>query len=267
MDNSTSKKLNTDISSSASGKRLPTASTSSPNLLKPTNLSRWSHLSPGSTSDKSLEYSKLKLELLDSLSQLISDAEDPLQVENIAECSIRKRNVNWHSPIHKYANATTTTTSTPTATATQEKQQQTSPQSISTTSSTHTSQVGDNSSISSGSSNGSPKKKVRIDECVQEFYDDLISRTIEPMTLNSSTPPRMAGEETIRGRILNVRRTVGEDDGFESLNGKSSSGEDTNASPQLTKNQLRLRINALDSIQLTQLNEVGNQYAFALYSN
>lgn len=183
--------------------------------------------------------SKFKLDL---------NTEDLL--DNDTECSIRKRNVNWQSPIHKYASSTTT--------ATQEKQQQTSPQSISTTSSTHTSHLGENSSISSSSSTGSPIKTVRIDDCVQEFYDDLINRTMEPVMHKSTSNSSVAGVEILDsssgggggGGVSNTRRTVGEDDGFESLNGKSSSGEDTNASPHVTKNQLRLRLNAIDHGQV-----------------
>ncbi|XP_023302552.2 protein phtf [Lucilia cuprina] len=186
---------------------------------------------------------KLKLNLVETLCPH-SNSEDLLHLDNDTECSIRKRNVNWHSPIHKYAITTTTST--------QEKQQQTSPQSISTTSSTHTSHVGDNSSISSGSTSPvSPTKTVRIDECVQEFYDDLINRTTEPLT-KASTDSTEAG--VVRGvsTVSNARRAVGEDDGFESLNGKSSSGEDTNASPHVTKNQLRLRLNTMDNHQRLQ---------------
>ncbi|KNC33727.1 putative homeodomain transcription factor [Lucilia cuprina] len=186
---------------------------------------------------------KLKLNLVETLCPH-SNSEDLLHLDNDTECSIRKRNVNWHSPIHKYAITTTTST--------QEKQQQTSPQSISTTSSTHTSHVGDNSSISSGSASPvSPTKTVRIDECVQEFYDDLINRTTEPLT-KASTDSTEA--DVVRGvsTVSNARRAVGEDDGFESLNGKSSSGEDTNASPHVTKNQLRLRLNTMDNHQRLQ---------------
>ena len=241
-------KSHTDISSNTSGKRLLTVSTSTPIVLKPPTAQSTSFISPVNPLDGTTKNDNLKLKLNEIWFPHTSPAEDPSQVDNDTECSIRKRNVNWHSPIHKYASTATT----------QEKQQQTSPQSISTTSSTHTSQVGDNSSISSGSSNTSPKKTVRIDDCVQEFYDDLINRSIEPMTINSSIPQRTVGEEVVLDRMLNVRRAIGEDDGFESLNGKSSSGEDTNASPQLTKNQLRLRINTLDSIQRAQLDEVDN---------
>ncbi|XP_037806609.1 putative homeodomain transcription factor [Lucilia sericata] len=186
---------------------------------------------------------KLKLNLVETLCSH-SNSEDLLHLDNDTECSIRKRNVNWHSPIHKYAISATTST--------QEKQQQTSPQSISTTSSTHTSHVGDNSSISSGSTSPvSPTKTVRIDECVQEFYDDLINRTTEPITKPSAVSTE-AG--VVRGvsTVSSARRAVGEDDGFESLNGKSSSGEDTNASPHVTKNQLRLRLNTIDNHQRLQ---------------
>uniref|UniRef100_A0A1I8P8U4 PHTF1/2 N-terminal domain-containing protein n=1 Tax=Stomoxys calcitrans TaxID=35570 RepID=A0A1I8P8U4_STOCA len=132
--------------------------------------------------------------------------------DNQSECSIGKRNVTFASP-------------------TQEKQQQTSPQSVSTTSSTHTSQHGEISSLSSNSPNNSPIKTVRIDDCVQEFYDDLINRTA--ITNSSQQQPQPI--HLVENR--DVRRAVGDDDGFESLNGKSSSGEDTNASPQA----LRLR--------------------------
>lgn len=196
---------------------------------------------PPQTSSTQTTHHQLKLDLDKELCKH-ANTDDLLQLDNDTECSVKKRNVNWHSPIHKYA-----------TTSTQEKQQQTSPQSISTTSSTHTSQIGDNSSISSGSTSVSPTKTVRIDECVQEFYDDLINRTTEPITTNSESPAPHQ-----RGGILNIRRTLGgEDDGFESLNGKSSSGEDTNASPHAPKNQLRLRLNTLDSHQrVLQLNEV-----------
>lgn len=192
--------------------------------------------------------SVLQLDLVQDHGKCIN-TDDLLQLDNDTECLNKKRNVNWQSPIHKYA-----------TTATHEKQQQTSPQSISTTStsSTLTSQVGENSSISSGSSSASPSKKVRIDECVQEFYDDLINRTTEPKTSNSQNP--------VCERILNVRRTVGDDDGFESLNGKSSSGEDTNASPHAPRSQLRLRLNTLDNHQrIQQLNEPSQNNAPTCY--
>ncbi|XP_061397395.1 protein phtf [Musca vetustissima] len=152
--------------------------------------------------------SQLKLDLSDS----ITNSEDFL-LNNAAECTLRKRNV-------KFA-------------VTQEKQQQTSPQSVSTTSSTRTSLRGDNSSPSSNSPCVSPTKTVRIDDCVQEFYDDLISRSSAP------APQQLSNVPSEGQNVSNTRRIVGDDDGFESLNGKSSSGEDNNASPH----GLRLRTN------------------------
>ncbi|KAH8372986.1 hypothetical protein KR009_009536, partial [Drosophila setifemur] len=65
----------------------------------------------------------------------------------------------------------------------------------------------------------------------------------------------LAEKEETRTLSYQTRRRIGEDDGFESLNGKSSSGEDNNHSPLLStgaamppvsvqNSQLRLRLNA-----------------------
>uniref|UniRef100_T1PJG5 Male germ-cell putative homeodomain transcription factor n=1 Tax=Musca domestica TaxID=7370 RepID=T1PJG5_MUSDO len=164
--------------------------------------------------------SQLKLDLSDT----ITNSEDFL-LNNGAECTLRKRNV-------KFAE-------------TQEKQQQTSPQSISTTSSTRTSLKGENSSPSSNSPCLSPTKSVRIDDCVQEFYEDLMSRS----SAATAQQQRAANAPAEGQNASNTRRTVGEDDGFESLNGKSSSGEDNNASPHA----LRLRSNIGNSHERVEL--------------
>lgn len=194
---------------------------------------------------------RLKLETGADMACKTSHTENlPADIDN--DSLIRKRNVNWHSPIHKFASIATTT---------QEKQQQTTPQSISTTSSTRTSHVGENSSMSSGSSSASPGKSVRIDDCVQEFYEDLIKRTMEPSV---TLPPESEEAGSMNGRGVPTRRTLGDDDGFESLNGKSSSGEDTNPSLHVAKSQLRLRLNAFDNRRVH--NEVNLSETETLYA-
>ncbi|XP_075147407.1 protein phtf-like [Haematobia irritans] len=142
------------------------------------------------------------------------------------------------------------------ASHTQEKQQQTSPQSVSTTSSTHTSQQGDMSSLSSNSPNTSPIKTDRND--IEEFYDDLISRTTNSTDMINALPaPQPTPQNVVENE--NLRRTVGDDDGFESLNGKSSSGEDTNVSPQA----LRLRSVLNNHERVEQLMERKNKVQIA----
>ncbi|XP_037888650.1 putative homeodomain transcription factor [Glossina fuscipes] len=147
------------------------------------------------------------------------------------ECQLRR--VNWRSPIHKCASINSITIDT------QEKQQQTSPQSISTTSS-----MGENASVSS-SSNSSPSKAMHIDLCVQEFYDDLIDRT----TNNDHVDNINAAENRNRVNAGTQRRgAIGEDDGFESLNGKSSSGEETNNAPNSNLNQTNLHSQKVEEV-------------------
>uniref|UniRef100_A0A1A9W9R9 PHTF1/2 N-terminal domain-containing protein n=1 Tax=Glossina brevipalpis TaxID=37001 RepID=A0A1A9W9R9_9MUSC len=152
------------------------------------------------------------------------------------ECHLRR--VNWHSPIHKCASVNSI------AFDTQEKQQQTSPQSISTTSS-----ICENASVSS-SSNSSPSKTVRIDLCVQEFYDDLINRTT-----NNDRIDNVSAEQNHNHLRVNMQRrgAVGEDDGFESLNGKSSSGEETNNAQRSNVNQI-----GLQSQKVEEMNEISS---------
>lgn len=176
-------------------------------------------------------YSRLKVDL--NFPTNIANTKNVFMENDIGYC-VRKRNVTF-------------------ATSTQEKQQQTSPQSVSTTSSTHTSQCGENSSVSSISPCISPTKAVRIDDSVQEFYDDLINRTSDQKNeTNSSLLPI----NIVPGNASFVRRAVGDDDGFESLNGKSSSGEDTNASPDATA---RLR-SANSQERVEQLIDVSINY-------
>lgn len=250
-------KANSEISSNASTNTIEQLSSKNPNFLltlidqntlnlQSSSLSQNKSYTPPPTISQTATYSNTFKLKLDNVMCHQANSENILHLDNDTECLIKKRNVNWQSPIHKFANTTT-----------QEKQQQTSPQSISTTSSTHTSHIGENSSISSDSTNESPTKSVRIDECVLEFYDDLINRTMEPVT-RSITNSQAAGVSSgVSRAVTNARRTVGEDDGFESLNGKSSSGEDTNASPNIIKNQLRLRLSTLDNHQRIQhFNEV-----------
>lgn len=80
--------------------------------------------------------------------------------------------------------------------------------------------------------------------------NDLPSSSIDPINM---TPPSAARLDP----SFRQRRSIGEDDGFESLNGKSSSGEDNNHSPNVSgsvcgampttiptqASQLRLRLN------------------------
>uniref|UniRef100_A0A0K8VCU7 Putative homeodomain transcription factor n=2 Tax=Bactrocera latifrons TaxID=174628 RepID=A0A0K8VCU7_BACLA len=211
----------------------------------------------------------------------------------------KKRNVNWHSPIHNYA----IVSSEPTVVSTQEKQQQTSPQSLSspsgsasvsaatttTTSETNSpnticgstgtvrtkSGATDASSTTSSADCSPGSKMVRIDTCVQEFYDDLIRRTdclvsehrkenmkdqsvsgVAAASVSTSAPNQ--GSLAIPALRNNNRRQICEDDGFESLNGKSSSGEEMNIAlpvsyaetPVLSEeNKLRLRLNATNRIE------------------
>uniref|UniRef100_W8ARE5 Putative homeodomain transcription factor n=1 Tax=Ceratitis capitata TaxID=7213 RepID=W8ARE5_CERCA len=231
----------------------------------------------------------------------------------------KKRNVNWHSPIHNYA----VTCSEPTVVvaSTQEKQQQTSPQSLSSPScsasasaatTTTTSETNSpnttrgcatalqgnegacDGSTTTSSANSSPSNKtVRIDTSVQEFYDDLIRRTdrlvsaeqnaqlasgclgdtaapfVEPVRRND----RLAAQ--VPQRDAN-RRQICEDDGFESLNGKSSSGEEMNLALPVAyvvtpthaeENKLRLRLNAsnlVDRVEDTSSYE-GDQPKSGMY--
>lgn len=225
-----------DVSSNA-GLSTNTKSNISPSIISHSS-SAASHVAPQSQTPSAscMQITQLKLDLVDT---------STTNLDTELECSIRKRTVNWQSPVHKFA------------TSTQEKQQQTSPQSVSTTSSTHTSQMGENSSVSSNSPCMSPTKTVRIDECVQEFYDDLIRQTTDQQSKHTMQQPAQqqpnVGAGVIENTTSNSRRTLGEDDGFESLNGKSSSGEDTNASPRTQ----RLRLNILGNHQrLQQLGEV-----------
>ncbi|XP_011196587.2 protein phtf [Zeugodacus cucurbitae] len=203
----------------------------------------------------------------------------------------KKRNVNWHSPIHNFA----IVSSEPTAISTQEKHQQTSPQSLSSPSgsasvsaatTTNTSETNspnttcgstgtvrnsggaiDTSSTTSSADCSPGCKTVRIDTCVQEFYDDLIRRTDR---LVSAHQRECMADQNAEGALNNIslatpaatlnnnRRQICEDDGFESLNGKSSSGEEMNIAlpvsyaekPQLSEeNKLRLRLNANNRVE------------------
>lgn len=211
----------------------------------------------------------------------------------------KKRNVNWHSPIHNYA----IVSSEPTVVSTQEKQQQTSPQSLSSPSgsasvsaatTTTTSETNspnttcgstgtvrtksgeiDASSTTTSADCSPGSKMVRIDTCVQEFYDDLIRRTdclvsehrkenmreqsaggVAAASVSTSAPNQ--DSLAIPALRNNNRRHICEDDGFESLNGKSSSGEEMNIAlpvsyaetPALSEeNKLRLRLNATNRIE------------------
>ncbi|XP_054738029.1 protein phtf [Anastrepha obliqua] len=207
----------------------------------------------------------------------------------------KKRNVNWHSPIHNYAVVSSEAAG---ATSTQEKQQQTSPQSLSspsgsasasasaatttTTSETNSPNTtrgtptaalhGDSAGTAGGSTttssaNGSPNNKtVRIDMCVQEFYDDLIRRTDQLVCAQQQQQEHVMDETAASAAEHSSdctaaaatprhasRRQICEDDGFESLNGKSSSGEEMNVAlppayavtgEQAEETKLRLRLNA-----------------------
>lgn len=212
----------------------------------------------------------------------------------------KKRNVNWHSPIHNYA----IVRSEPTVASTQEKHQQTSPQSLSspsgsasvsaatttTTSETNspnaicvsTGTACNNSGAIDGSSTTSSadcspgSKTVCIDTCVQEFYDDLIKRTDRLVSANqnesvadqssgSADAASVSVSASNNGSLAipaalrnNNRRQICEDDGFESLNGKSSSGEEVNIALPVSyaethalseENKLRLRLNANSRVE------------------
>lgn len=184
----------------------------------------------------------------------ISSATSAIEYFDNNEILLKKRNVNWHSPVTHYA------------VVTEEKQQQTTPLSPPTpynsASETTTSSNNSKSTIAANGSSSSntsrqttPTKTVRIDHCVQEFYDDLVVRTVTPTQTTATTNVRIQSHLNVpsineeRPRRL---RNQNEDDGFESLNGKSSSGEDnqsplpstSNASSLAAKNQLRLRLNA-----------------------
>lgn len=99
----------------------------------------------------------------------------------------------------------------------------------------------------------SPHKKrnvnwhTPIQICATFDQNELPSSSIE---LNNAAPAPSGSRLEPNYR---TRRSIGEDDGFESLNGKSSSGEDNNHSPNVgagnvtpvitPSNQLRLRLN------------------------
>lgn len=107
-----------------------------------------------------------------------------------------------------------------------------------------------------GATHDSPHKKRNVNwHTPIQIYatfdqNDLPSSSIDP---GNMTPPNAARLDP----SFRQRRSIGEDDGFESLNGKSSSGEDNNHSPNVSgsasgamptsiptqANQLRLRLN------------------------
>ncbi|XP_037947353.1 protein phtf [Teleopsis dalmanni] len=159
--------------------------------------------------------------------------------------SNKKRNVNWHNPLENFKKET------------HEKQQQTSPQTGSSTTTSETNSPNNweanipiNSSLPNSccmrKNNSSPNKTVRIDDNV-EIIDGSVHEVRE-----------IAGEEVRNVEALennsNIRRAIGEDDGFESLNGKSSSGEETNSplpstSSACVPNLLRLRASTGDFLK------------------
>lgn len=126
----------------------------------------------------------------------------------------KKRNVNWDTPIHNYAAEVQVESNA-----------------------TLTSIGGQNSTTSTSSMECSPRE-VNNKE-IQSIDDEANTIGERPENRNEN------------GGV--TKRSVGEDDGFESLNGKSSSGEETNsprvlpssshAQPSIEKNQLRLRLN------------------------
>ncbi|XP_055919585.1 protein phtf [Eupeodes corollae] len=139
----------------------------------------------------------------------------PISGGSINEC--KKRNVNWDTPIHNFATE-----------ANVESQLLTniSPQ-ASTTS---------NSSVEC-----SPREEIEVNKEPKTQEHEMDLNKIE----------QEVAEDDNRGRV--AKRSLGEDDGFESLNGKSSSGEENNipavaigpnAQPTINeKNHLRLRLN------------------------
>ncbi|XP_067631571.1 protein phtf isoform X2 [Eurosta solidaginis] len=224
----------------------------------------------------------------------------------------KKRNVNWHSPIHTHAGVSTGGATTAKLVTTQEKQQQTSPQSLSSPScsasasasaatTTTTSETNspnttrgitaasvptatrnscDSDAASSTNSSANASSNIQqVDASVQEFYDDLIRRTdglvcdalqhgSENSVENANVVGTVVGSATDNNNYCmapaeaqrNVsRRHICEDDGFESLNGKSSSGEEMNVAlppavygitPNTADdNKLRLRLNATSRVE------------------
>lgn len=243
-------------------------STTSLNHLQQ-SLSSTSHTIVNNSSINDTTNNPLTLKLdLNTISNIYIGDDDVTESTNISIPSIydnlavrqqinklnKKRNVNWHSPIHNYAIET------------QEKQQQTSPQTTSATITTTSSDASTPPSSSSSSSINNldyqcesikptvvSAKSVRIDDCVQEFFDDLITRTVIVSSANKANAPSQPAAATLSNSVatLNVKRNIGEDDGFESLNGKSSSGEETHSPLPMGinvvgNNQLRLRLNAID---------------------
>lgn len=138
--------------------------------------------------------------------------------------SNKKRNVNWDSPIHNFA---------------------VEAQTNATCSTSNTNSSDSNSATTTSENRTKRQKNIQIDDSVQEFCDNLMRKAEE------STESNSAG-------VSKVKRNIGDDDGFESLNGKSSSGEEISPRPRtslnkfdhvspskaMTKNQLRFRLNS-----------------------
>ncbi|XP_055837141.1 protein phtf isoform X2 [Episyrphus balteatus] len=129
---------------------------------------------------------------------------------SINEC--KKRNVNWDTPIHNFAAEVHVQNPSLVNVGPQ----------VSTTS---------NSSVEC-----SPREQIEVKK------EPKIEEHVEDLNKIEEAPEDDNGRAT--------KRSLGDDDGFESLNGKSSSGEDSNipaaipthAQP-IEKNQLRLRLN------------------------
>ncbi|XP_036331014.1 putative homeodomain transcription factor isoform X1 [Rhagoletis pomonella] len=292
-------------------KRLPVLPKSSANAARVGSAETFSNTTTTTTGiRRSASPVKLKLDLKAAATTSAKAAADcsstDCNTDNYSPTSShslanKKRNVNWHSPIHNYA-MTSSDVATVTA-RTQEKQQQTSPQSLSSPSGSASASAGTTTTTSetnspntergnaatahnaedasadcgggsttTSSANGSPNNKtVRIDTCIQEFYDDLISRT--DRLISDQRKERALGEGAAVAAAAEYssdcaaaaesprsprRRQICEDDGFESLNGKSSSGEEMNMAlppayavmPELVEeSKLRLRLNAGNKVE------------------